>query len=336
MNRNAQAISRLTALWAFTECGLGGALHAIRMPFTGIFAGGLALIFLTMLAHFSNRKPQVLLKSLLIVLAIKAALSPHSPFPAYLAVSFQGLLAAVIFGLFPIRRLSIMAVCLLSMWESALQKLLLLVFFFGNDLLQAFDEWASLASKSLGFELGHASSILATVYISIYTLAALVVAWMTYRFIHQAHSSFETDTPNPNFSFTTFSEKSKQKSILSKIIPWLLLSILLSLFFYLPTSASGPAMVLKPLIRSFSAILGWFIFIDPFLSFLTKKLVRNKSGAWAMEIETALGYFPFFKWVARSAWQASENKSGWARISAFLHLFVWWALTLEIPHTSKP
>jgi hypothetical protein len=28
------AISRLTALWAFAESGLGGVLHALQIPFT--------------------------------------------------------------------------------------------------------------------------------------------------------------------------------------------------------------------------------------------------------------------------------------------------------------
>ena len=37
------AIQRLTALWALNECGLGGILHAVKSPFTGLVLGSIAM-----------------------------------------------------------------------------------------------------------------------------------------------------------------------------------------------------------------------------------------------------------------------------------------------------
>ena len=44
------AIQRLTALWAFTESGLGGIMHALQIPFTGLLVGGMAVIMISLIA----------------------------------------------------------------------------------------------------------------------------------------------------------------------------------------------------------------------------------------------------------------------------------------------
>ena len=82
------AVERLTVLWALTESGLGGMMHAFRLPFTGLLVGGVAIILIIMLAHYSNNNVQQILKALIIVLIVKISVSPHSPLGAYLAVSF--------------------------------------------------------------------------------------------------------------------------------------------------------------------------------------------------------------------------------------------------------
>lgn len=71
------ATQRLTALWAFMECGFGGVLHALHMPFTGLLVGGFAVIIITFIAQISGKKDKQILKSLLIVLIVKAMVSPH-------------------------------------------------------------------------------------------------------------------------------------------------------------------------------------------------------------------------------------------------------------------
>ncbi len=46
------AVQRLTALWAFSESGLGGILHALQMPFTGLLVGGMAILLISLIAFF--------------------------------------------------------------------------------------------------------------------------------------------------------------------------------------------------------------------------------------------------------------------------------------------
>ena len=62
---------RITALWGFSEATLGGILHAFKIPFTGLFVGSAAVIFISLIAHFTNEtsnefaKRGTILKSLL-------------------------------------------------------------------------------------------------------------------------------------------------------------------------------------------------------------------------------------------------------------------------------
>jgi hypothetical protein len=78
INKEYVTVSRVTALWAFSEAALGGVLHALRIPFTGLFIGGAAVIFLSLIAHFSSRKTAII-QSTLVVILIKGIVSPYTP-----------------------------------------------------------------------------------------------------------------------------------------------------------------------------------------------------------------------------------------------------------------
>src|SRR5882762_4225935 len=96
--QKAIAIQRLTALWAFSESGLGGIMHALQIPFTGLVVGGMSVIMISFIAEISGHQYKEILKSALIVLIIKAMVSPYTPFPAYIAVSFQALSGYILFS----------------------------------------------------------------------------------------------------------------------------------------------------------------------------------------------------------------------------------------------
>src|SRR5438045_6606034 len=92
--QRSAAVQRLTALWAFSESGLGGIMHALQIPFTGLVVGGMSVIMISFIAQISDHQYREILKSAMIVLIIKAMVSPYTPFPAYIAVSFQALSGA--------------------------------------------------------------------------------------------------------------------------------------------------------------------------------------------------------------------------------------------------
>ncbi|MEO8934802.1 MAG: hypothetical protein ABI295_10905 [Xanthomarina sp.] len=141
---NKIAVERLTALWALNECALGGAMHAFKLPFTGILVGGISVLLITLIALYSKNIWSTLLKALTLVLLIKLSINPYSPVPAYFAVSFQAFLGILLYSVFSINNFTIVLLCVFSFLESALQKLVTLTIIFGQSLWKALDiymEW---------------------------------------------------------------------------------------------------------------------------------------------------------------------------------------------------
>ena len=49
------SIQRLVTIWALSEATLGGVLHALKIPLTGIFINGTAVIIIVLIAFFADK-----------------------------------------------------------------------------------------------------------------------------------------------------------------------------------------------------------------------------------------------------------------------------------------
>lgn len=134
---NSRVVLKLIYFWAFIEAGLGGFLHLLHIPLTGFIVGGFAVIIIVLLAKFGNNHAAVFLKALGIVLAVKFLISPYTPFGAYIAVSFQGLLAIVLFSVSGLNRITVFLFATIVMIESGIQKPVMAYLVFGKDFLNA-------------------------------------------------------------------------------------------------------------------------------------------------------------------------------------------------------
>lgn len=197
--RNEKAVNRLTALWALNESGLGGVLHAAKFPFTGILVGGFAVILIALIARYSDYSFKAIIKATGIVLIIKAAASPHSPFPAYLAVSFQGVLGALLFALTRNFKFTSVVFGGLALLESAIQKILLTVLFFGTSIWKSVDEFIISTLKIFQLPANFSfSEWIAISYVVLYFVLGLLIGRFTNQ-IPEAISSLD-------FSMITFSD----------------------------------------------------------------------------------------------------------------------------------
>ena len=178
------AIQRLTALWALNECGLGGFLHAIQSPFTGLFVGSIAMICIALICSFTEHKWQTVMTSLAIVLVIKAFVSPHSAPTAYIAVVFQGVTGALIYKYIPGLFFSSVFFLCVGLLESALQRLLTLTILYGNTLWEAINKWGSWVTEKWNFVLPFSSSgMIIGFYLLIHLLAGIMIGWFIYKII---------------------------------------------------------------------------------------------------------------------------------------------------------
>ena len=185
-------IPKLTALWAVSESGLGGIFHALKLPFSGLFLGSFAVIIVTFIALNSDKKFKNIFQATIIVLLIKAMVSPHSPFTAYVAVLFQGFLGAIIYSIFKVNLISSIFYGVLALLESGFQKLLMMVLIFGENIWTAFkDFFVELSEKFNLKSLEEVPIILVSGYLLIYFLGGIFAGIFAIRFPNLLEKEFQ-------------------------------------------------------------------------------------------------------------------------------------------------
>jgi len=269
--RNEKAVNRLTALWALNESGLGGILHAAKFPFTGIFVGGFAVILISLIARYSDYSFKSIIRATVMVLIIKAAASPHSPLPAYLAVTFQGVLGALIFALARNFKFAPIVFGGLALLESAIQKILLTVLFFGTSIWKSVDEFVISTLKILQLPANFSfSEWIAIIYVVLYFVLGLLIG----RFANQIPETVSS----VDFSMITFSDtnylfkqnRKKRKSLL-------VIAALLILLSFQLIGVFEDWLFAQLLARVIFFMLLFYYVVGPLTTKLIKILSRNRS-----------------------------------------------------------
>src|SRR4029078_9591220 len=137
---NSLIYYRLITLWVLNEAMLGGIIHGLKIPVSGLVVGSCAVVCISLIGWYVPRKGAII-KATIIVAVFKMMLSPHSPPPAYIAVFFQGLLGELLFWRKRCFTLSCVLLAVLALVESALQRILVLTLIYGNDLWKVINDF---------------------------------------------------------------------------------------------------------------------------------------------------------------------------------------------------
>ena len=331
------AIQRLTALWAFTESGLGGIMHALQIPFTGLVVGGMAVIIICLTADLSKHQLKQVLKSALVVLIVKAMVSPHTPFPAYIAVSFQALLGYLLFSFLPVNFFSILLLSSIAMLESALQKLLVLTLLFGKSFWKAMDEMLAFIAKQFGIAATNGSQWIVISYLLIYITGGVFIAWIAWKtirgfFANKGIPVLDTALIDQHADLPV--AQKKKRSVYRKL--WVLILVLIGLsvilYVFAADSKQGWLAVVRTVSWTLAAILGWYMIVSPLFTKLIQKLLQQKQSRYSDEVLKTLSFLPLMRRIAGIAWQQSRNLSGPARWQFFFTALIHWSLTAtDIP-----
>ena len=326
------ALQRLTALWAFTESGLGGIMHALQIPFTGLLVGGMAVIMISMIAKIGEHDYKQILKSALIVLIVKAMVSPHTPFPAYIAVSFQALLGYGLFRLFKVNFLSIILLSTIAMLESAIQKLLTLTLFFGKSLWVAMDSLVEFAASQFGFTATNGSYWIAGIYLLLYITGGFFIAWLAIRTITSFYSSTTVLSFDalPVIDHNLIKAKmNSRKNNFKKIGIMIFLMLLLSaiLYFFAKDTKQGWLAVVKTTSWTLSAILIWYMLIGPLFTKAIQKFLHKKESRYSDEVLKTLSFLPVLKKLTAIVWKQSKLRNGKKRWAYFFSALIHATLT---------
>lgn len=312
------AIQRLTALWAFAESGLGGALHALQLPFTGLIVGGMAMIILTLIATISQNIFQDIFKALCIVVVIKLSIAPYTPVTAYIAVLFQAFLACIVYSILNINLISILLFSIVAMLESALQKILLLLFFYGNNLIDATNSFINFVLKQFSINQVNGSFWILLFYVIIYFIGGIFIATLTYKIITnplQQQIKFQ-------FNTTTLSKINSTKKRKGYLLFFILAIVITLILFFLNYDNKVIHQLISSLALSLVIISFWYFILTPIVANILIKYLKSKQFKYEKDISTVLLFFPFLHQLVIYAWQESSNYKGLKRIFNFSNLLI--------------
>lgn len=330
-NNYTQTLSvlRITALWAFSESAFGGILHALTIPLRGIFINAAAVLFISLIALFSKSSKEIL-KSTLIVILIKAFVSPHSPLTAYFAVSIQGLVGYLLFLNKNFFRTSALLLGIITLFFSGIQKIVVLTILFGNNLWKSINIFVQQVANeflSLGFHPDiQYGFLLIGIYVFIHLIAGIIIGiyagGLPKKLDEYSDKIKEIDFGVSLSELPKKIKKGKKKSWLMRPTGIIIISILLVLLIYSyfnPYKSNIESVdILIMLVRSIVLTIIWYALLAPIVKNMFQKFISGKKSFYSEDIDEILNLFPHFKKIVGYTWNESQRLKGLKRIKYFL------------------
>ena len=340
-NRPVIRIERVIALWALSEAALGGVLHAFRIPFTGLIINSTAVVFMVLIATASQKRGTIL-QATVIVLIIKGLVSPHTPLAAYFAVAFQGLLGEVLLRPKRYLLLSSLVLGVVTLFQSAIQKILILTLLYGQALWESIDVFVNLLVNQFSFLLPVTNHInyslwLISFYLGIHLLAgvgiglvaARVPKWL-YLELQKSDDSRLRIIPPSAEPITQHKRKRGIKKPSLLIIILLAASLFISSYLFPEVSRTQGMKALIMILRAVFILILWYLLIGPQLFKLYQRWARNKTNQYASQVQGAIDIFPSLRYIIRQTWQKSKEFHGVQRMKIFIVHSLASILTMEI------
>lgn len=315
-----QLFYRLIALWVLCESVLGGIMHAVKIPFTGIIVSSGAVICICLIAYYVPVKGAIL-KATIIVAIFKMILSPHTPPTAYIAVFFQGMMGQILFFNLRFFRLSCILLAVLALVESAVQRVLILIVLYGNNFWNALNEFIKKLTGAT--VITNYSLIVATAYIVIHAFIGLLVGVIAGSIVWQSkswtilHQEYLIPYKDEAFNKTikTGSTPKKKKIKYFFIFIWIgLIVLFVQSYFHLGKPLLPSQIALQILLRSILIILTWYFLLSPLVSFLIKRWLRTQQLKSKNDINQIILMLPAARYILLKSWKISSAKKGWKRI----------------------
>lgn len=310
-------ITRLTALWAISESGLGGFMHALKIPFTGFFLGGFAIVIITLIAHNSQSKWKAVMQATFIVMIIKAAVSPQSPPTAYLAVAFQGLAGALVYSLFLVTKFSGAFFGMIALAESAMQKLIVMTLIFGKTIWEALDAFFQSISKDLHIDNPVSFSFwIIALYVGAHVLwGGILGIWAVDlpKKLEAKAAEISTNIITTNDAGTQKKSPAKRKNKLLFLV--FTLVFIISVFIF----QGSMNRAVYAIFRTIAALLILYFIINPIVKWALNQWLQKQGAKKQTAINAVLDVVPELKSYLNPAMRiARRNHKGISVYAAFV------------------
>jgi hypothetical protein len=335
-------IQRLIVIWALSEAALGGVLHALKIPLTGIFINGTAVLFISLIAYYSDQKGMII-KATLIVLLVKAAVSPHTPLNAYLAVSLQGIIGEILF--FRIRFFKFICIVfgIVTLFLSGIQRIVVLTILYGESLWESIDIFANYVIKNMPFVSEHSvnyaiSFWLIGLYVGVHIIfgffIGLFAGKLPIKLDHLKKDNLIDINNSKDKSHVINVKKKPGRFWLSKpsgiAVLILVTAILILTYVYPQFSESVAVKAIIMIIRSVFIMLIWYLVAGPLLLKLYKKYIKKHGTKYSEEIDQTIRLLPFAKIIVVESWKLAKNYKPMKRLQKFIITTIFNVLVLQI------
>jgi len=334
-----RAVERLTALWALSEAGLGGFLHAVKSPLTGTVIGGAAVLIICLIAHYSEKKFLAILRAGTIVLIIKAAVSPYSPFTAYIALAFQAVAGAVFFSTIAHFRTAAFLLGITGLMESALQKVLLLTILYGKSLWESINVFFGYVARQFGladFNTGMSPSFwLIMAYFVFYGAVGVFVGLLGGSLPETIARAMKTAPPitpidSPVAEAPAGSARRRKPFWKNRLLhSCLLISFIAVTLTFLSPVMHDTIRGVATIVQTVAVLLFWYFFAAPLMMKILRHILRKKEAGYGHDIRNVLTLFPQLKAHARQRWIETAEKNGFVRGWYFIIGMIVLTLSIE-------
>ncbi len=316
-----QIYYRLIALWAATEAFLGGMIHGLKLPVSGLVVGSGAVLCICLIAWYVPAKGAIL-KATVIVAVCKMMLSPQSPPPAYLAVFFQGLIGEILFFNKKHFRTACVLLGGIALLESAIQRVLVMTILYGKNIWVVIDDFIHHLTHQK--TVTSYSILLVSGYILLHTIAGILVGFYAGKMVQHSqqwgllHTHYLITIPKEiTDSNAVLKSGNKGKKLrLGMFVFWLFLVGVLLLSWLQPGKPILPKQaVVQILFRSLLIVLSWYFLISPLAMLLLKKWLTKQQQKSQTAIREVLLLLPSTKYIVQQSWQMSQGLKGFSRVA---------------------
>lgn len=274
---------------------------------------------------------------------VKALVSPHSPINAYIAVAFQGICGEILFSLIKSRKIAALLLGILSLLQSAFQKIFVVTLVFGKSIWEAIDLFGEFVIHQVfsipkSYELISISIILISAYIGLHLIGGILFGIWASRLAGQV--SFEIQNSSEVYRLPVNDKDvpdppvKKSRRIWKKISLILVFSILLFTLAYsylYPGAEKGTGFnVMIMIIRSIVIMLIWIHLIGPFLLRRMRHYLSDKEMKYKAEVENILAILPVLRMSVQKSWQISSGYPRMIRLYFFMRTLIIYILCIDL------
>ncbi len=268
------------------------------------------------------------MRSVMIVLLIKAGVSPHSPPLAYLAVALQGAIGSLMFMPGKFYRISAFIFGTFVLFLSSLQKILLLTIIYGNNLWYSIDQLGNFITEKIPYinSVGETSLWLIGIYSGLHLLAGGAAGYIAGILPGLVKNASAKITPEEfeHFISSPDPEAKKRKKRMwfrkpSAILIIILAVIIVVLTYVFPAFSESVALgAVVMIVRAFVLMGLWFFVLSPFVTKWYKRFFQNRKGKYAGDIENTLENLPLFRSVVTHSWKMTRGLPFFRRMKEFM------------------